>query len=378
LLAVTSLFTAAVTGSGPYETINRIHMRYYNFIFPFILIIAASEIDSSKFEFSSVTFRKALLSLAVGCVGVYAIAHAYSSFSPGLVDSPEIRGITYERNVFYLLGALGIVSAFLFNINRSFGARLFVYFVMPLSIVVSAYYINMDLNQRRTADVYDKAGMFVRQTLDYDERSKLQVITPEPASLSRTLFYIDNPNTMKLEMAPDKIDLSKIDKKANWILLVGNYSVSSLKGFRISVNGYSLVRMIDKISIDFKRENWPGIVAVATGLSGVENWGSWSVSKEVNLNMAATLPKRFNLHLTAHAFGPNIGKSFYVRIGSEEKEFSLTGDPQIITMQFDNVVDETIIGIVVPNPASPKELGLGADARKLGIGLIELRIEPLK
>jgi phosphoglycerol transferase len=377
LIAVTSAFTIAVIGTGPYEVINRVHMRYYNFIFPLFLIIASSEITLNDFNFRSVTFVKVLSSLAAGAVGVYAISHTYSSFSPNFVDCPEIRGLTCNKYIFYFLGSLGIASAVLFNLNRSLGAKLFLYLVMPLSIFTSSLFITVELNHHRAADVYDKSGMFAHQTLAPNELSKLQVVGPEPSGLYKTLFHIDNPQALILELSPEHFDRSKIDKKAEWLLVVGNYPISSLPGLKINLDGYSLVRLTGSNSADFRKgANWPSVLTETTGLSSPESWGTWSDAKEVHLSLPFILPERFKLHLTAQAFKPNVGQPFHLRLGAQERVFTLTDTPQVITLQFDHVEDSETIVITVPRPISPKELGLGSDTRKLGIGLIMLQIEP--
>jgi phosphoglycerol transferase len=45
LIAVVSIFTASIAGTGPYETIARLHMRYYDFALPLLIVIAASQLS---------------------------------------------------------------------------------------------------------------------------------------------------------------------------------------------------------------------------------------------------------------------------------------------------------------------------------------------
>ena len=51
--------------------------------------------------------------------------------------------------------------------------------------------------------------------------------------------------------------------------------------------------------------------------------------------------------------------------------------PEEILLEFSNPKRSKFIKIDIPSAISPKELGLSDDARSLGIGLIELRINPL-
>jgi phosphoglycerol transferase len=45
LIVVVSIFTASIAGTGPYETIARLHMRYHDFALPLLVVIAASQLS---------------------------------------------------------------------------------------------------------------------------------------------------------------------------------------------------------------------------------------------------------------------------------------------------------------------------------------------
>jgi phosphoglycerol transferase len=47
LVAVTVLFTLSVAGTSPYESVARLHMRYYNFAFPLFLILVAAQTQTA-------------------------------------------------------------------------------------------------------------------------------------------------------------------------------------------------------------------------------------------------------------------------------------------------------------------------------------------
>ena len=129
--------------------------------------------------------------------------------------------------------------------------------------------------------------------------------------------------------------------------------------------------------VDFKKSAWPGIVSSAQGLSFSESWGTWSSSGVVTLEFAKHLPEKFTVHLVAQGFGPNVGKEFVAHVGDSAVRFTLAASLGERVLEFSNPKGSKIIKIDVPSPCSPKELGLSADERTLGIGLAELRIEPL-
>ena len=130
--------------------------------------------------------------------------------------------------------------------------------------------------------------------------------------------------------------------------------------------------------IDFTRSGLPVFVEKVEGFSGEEPWGRWSDAGEspsVCLFFAAPLPDRFTLELEADAFGPNIGEDLTINIGLKTytmhiPEVHFTGSLDVV-LEGESV-DE--IEFIPPVPISPKELGLGGDGRKLGIGFIRMKI----
>lgn len=138
----------------------------------------------------------------------------------------------------------------------------------------------------------------------------------------------------------------------------------------------------------FERSSWPGAILSTAGLAAPEAWGAWSIGKVVEFEFTEALPKRFELHITGHAFAHNGGKEFIVRLGSQaEQTAGSEGGIQRFTMDavkveervliIDNPWDARALSIVVPQPVSPAEVGAVGDERKLGIAISKLQIVPL-
>jgi len=128
--------------------------------------------------------------------------------------------------------------------------------------------------------------------------------------------------------------------------------------------------------IDFTRQDLPEFVQDVTGLSGTEPWGRWSdanLASSVRIDMQNLLPNRFDLVFTARPFGPNLGQDLKVRIGTQIHHFKM----QEGMFQYRKLIDlagEKVsrIEFLPPQPISPQQLGINADSRKLGVGLIYL------
>lgn len=112
------------------------------------------------------------------------------------------------------------------------------------------------------------------------------------------------------------------------------------------------------------------------GLSHVEPWGRWSDGDQIELGLTGCLPQgRLKLMMVGHAFGPNVGLPVNVILGNKEITAAFAASDTEQSSQILNearCVDKVVIQI--PKPASPQELGQSADPRKLGLGLVVLKI----
>jgi phosphoglycerol transferase len=374
LILVTVFFTASIAGHG-YETIVRLHMRYYNFALPLLLIITASQL--SLVPTTSKLRWRLIAAFPIGMSILYAAYTRMAPYTPNYVDSPELRGFTSNPSIFYILSGLSFLALAVWFFAEKASAKLFIYLFIPLVVVFSSFYVNRDIQGFRVPNVFDKAGMFTKQYLSDEDLSRVLIVGSEPVGLFRSLFYLDNPNSeMQILPKGDGYDLSKLPASKEWVLIIGDHPLIGKPFFQLPLNGFTLARAGGTDTIDFRRASWLGIISKTRGLSGAEPWGTWSTGAVVTLEFSAPLPEKFTVHLVANAFGPNIGKEFVAHAGDQAVKFKLAGSPEERVLEFNNPEKSRTIKIDIPGPASPKELGLSADPRSLGIGLVELRIVP--
>ena len=127
--------------------------------------------------------------------------------------------------------------------------------------------------------------------------------------------------------------------------------------------------------IDFTKPGYPTFIAGATGMSHAESWGRWTEGAKTVFRFKQPLPQTFTLVIKANAFGPNIGEAIKVKIGAAQQEFNATQEEKTHRLSFAPSQPADTIEFLIPKPASPQELKLSQDPRKLGIGLISLKIE---
>lgn len=69
----------------------------------------------------------------------------------------------------------------------------------------------------------------------------------------------------------------------------------------------------------------------------------------------APLPKKFDLVITAKAYGTNASKPIPVRIGNEEQTMVLGNEVTTTTLHFDNPNSASTVVIVPPEPIATNE-----------------------
>ena len=121
----------------------------------------------------------------------------------------------------------------------------------------------------------------------------------------------------------------------------------------------------------------PDMVVGVSGLSIREQYGRWSDSDEIVIVFGKCIPsKKVKVSVSGHAFGPNAGKPFGLSIGSGHAEimFSEAGSTQEIYLDSRGGCHNKM-RLAIPNKSSPAHLGLGPDARQLGVKLSALSFE---
>lgn len=390
LLIIVPLFTASVSGSGPYETVSRLHIRYYSFTFPLFLLVAAAQLTSNG---SSIPRKwRALVGLTIAMAIIYAVKTKLLPYTPNFIDSPEIRGFTANLSVFYTLSFLSVLSLAFWVYSNRLGTKFFLYLFMPVAICFSTMYVNSDLRGQIIPDEYDNASIFSKRYFtsigmsNEDIVTKVAIVGTGPAGLFQALFHLDNSNISMegsksaMFVTPDiaTYDLSTLPLGKEWAVVIGDYPQFKNVSFQLPLNGFTLVKLLTPI--DFTKSTWPGVISKTQGLSSAESWGTWSVGDVVKFEFYSSLPEKFNVHLTAHAFGPNVGKEFVAKVGETSQKFKLGQENEEIVLTFDNIKEVTTLQLTVPTPSSPKMItdGQNGDERNLGIGLVQMKIEPLE
>ncbi len=124
----------------------------------------------------------------------------------------------------------------------------------------------------------------------------------------------------------------------------------------------------------------PASVKSFKGISRPESWGRWSnanLAPEVEIEYVEPLPPRFDVVITARAYGPNAHRPIPVRVGDQQQLLTLSEKDTTTTLHFVNPAGSRNLVIVPPEPQlTDMDNIVGQDPRKLGIGMVDLKIVP--
>lgn len=371
LVAVTALFTAMVAGGGG-ESGVRLHMRYYDFALPLMLMLAGAQLAAPR---PGVGWRGRLLVALPLLLATWAASqYLVPAYTPNYIDSPALFGMVRDDEGYRWLAGLGAAALLLWIVNTRHAARCFVYLVTPVALVVSGDNLNQYNRMAQRPDAYVQAGQFAHHYLTPAEIKRLTIVGADMGSLLKSRFFVDSTDAAVLQLAPGQpIALASLAHQNGWLLVVGDYPLPEGAVRHSGFRGYTLARVKPPAEARVHQFSEAEDDSLhSTGLSGMEDWGRWSEGERVTLRFAQPLPKELLLRLDVAAYGPNANLDFEVTAGGQTVPLRADGAHGKKELRFSTDGTAREITIKIPKPTSPQELGNGGDQRKLGIGLYSL------
>jgi phosphoglycerol transferase len=376
---MTVLFTASIAATGPSEVL-RLHLRYYNFVFPLLLIIAAAAIGQppaakrNPLAWAIAALVAIVLVLAVIKLPLYLLS---------TVDGPDIESLKIATASGKIVVAIDLLALFLWARASRLAAPLFLFVAVPLMTALGLSTTSHYLHVLEQSPAPDKAGKFAHHYVPKAEQGQITVAATDIVPVMRAQFYIDNPDVAMLELPKDgPIEQYQMPVRNKWLLVIGNHALPAGIKPVAATDDYALVKMnVDRRPLGLTRFSEPlhgGLVSSVDGLSVVEPWGRWSEAKQVVLHFSQPLPKHASVVLKAQAFGPNADLPFVMRVGDQEQRFRVPTTGQDIALPFVTDGAQRSLTIEVPQPTMPRDVGPSTDVRKLGIGLMEIEVSALE
>jgi phosphoglycerol transferase len=372
---MTVMFTASISDVAPTEVL-RLHLRYYSFVFPLLLAVAAAAVGAPRAEAPPARAWPVALLLA----GVLACAvWKLPGYATNAVDGPEIHAVGIDRLPGRIAVGIELLVLLLWARGSRLAAPLFLFVAVPWMTVqgvlgTGAYLRNIDPNSQP-----DAAGKFAHHYVPAAERNQITVVGNDVLQVMRAQFHVDAPDTGMVDLPPDTpLQPYHMPLRNKWLLVIGHHPLPPGVQPEVATAGYTLARMDTRRRVigvtRFKQPLPSGPVEAAEGLSHLESWGRWSEAKRIVLRFSRPLPEHVNVVIKAQAFGPNTGLPFTMRIGGEEQSFRVHDLPQDVTLRFSTDGRQRSLEIEVPKPTAPHDVSPSIDTRLLGLGLTDIEI----
>jgi hypothetical protein len=126
--------------------------------------------------------------------------------------------------------------------------------------------------------------------------------------------------------------------------------------------------------VQFSQPEKANFISEIEGLYNSESWGRWSDGDQVVFRFNRPLPEHFTLVIVMHAYRPNIGAPITVTAGTVQATFTAQAQPQTYALNFNLTEPTDTLTFTVPEPVRPRDLGIGEDERRLGLGFGALQI----
>jgi phosphoglycerol transferase len=371
-----AVYTASIAGAGPREVL-RLHLRYYDFVFPLLLVIAAAAIGVPARDGAAPRLRWALAAL-LGVVLLLA-GRLLPLYAMNLTDGPDIATLELGDALGWRVIGFDLLILALWAQGNRLAAPLFLFLAVPLMT-----WLAQDASRTYLATLNQdpppaRAGRLAHRHVPPEEHGSITVAGTDIAQIMRAQFSIDLGETGMLDLLPDApIEPYQIPLHQKWLLVFGKHKLPD--GFQpfIATEDYALVKIARRwhsLGVTDVTKALPnGPVADIEGLSHLESWGRWSDGKHVVLHLRAPLPAKAVLILKAQAYGPNAGLPFTLHVGGQEQRFLITAAPQSIALPLTTDGAQRTVVIDVPRPTAPNAVGPSIDFRELGVGLSGVEI----
>jgi phosphoglycerol transferase len=174
---------------------NRIHLRYYSFMFPFFFIIAFKHFNAALVQMrSTITLIAIILVAILGFMLPYL--HSLNQFlypyAIIVTDIPEIFLLIQYNYLLYLVVLLSVVSLIVWIRKPSTASRLYMFGFLPLFLAIT-WFTNFKVNDSRYKEQSsDIAGNYIRKNLSPVSQDSLLVIGYMKNNNERALMYSDS------------------------------------------------------------------------------------------------------------------------------------------------------------------------------------------
>ena len=378
LALMTVKFSVDVSGFGPYESIERLHGRYYGFVLPLLLVAAAGAVPAERVQWSQ---RLRVLGLiALLAISVVVIRSVQPQ---GWADFPESYAITSRPWVLWVAVAGSLLAAAC-ALRRPVQAW-HVYLVC-FALVSAVTRLDLWQLQRHMPIVdEDRAGQLMRATLTGQDRDAVMIFARGvDARPFRLAFYLMSRAKFGVTGDADRVDCAAIPTNTVLVATLDPVDVACDFVRTASVGQVDLFRRGRPAGDDLLGGDVHGTEVWLTrahrdaystwGFHRAEVWGSWTAAPNAGVVLPQPVTGCVDVVVKGHAFGPNIGRDITARLGDEEARLAFAAEDAKVTARYRLTRPARSLEFSGMSPRSPVEAGVSQDGRPLGLGVVAVGV----
>lgn len=239
VLAITIIFSAVAVDAGPYESIQRLSVRYYSFLFPFGYLYALARLTHLP-SVSSWSARDALPPIVMLILSGASLVLMPRFFTPIINESPELWLLTSSSLGRVIVSLACLLPLAVLVLRPAFATRAYAAALLVVSgtwLVASSH----GLRYHKSPSPFDAAGRHAALFLG-EQRRDIAIVGNDMAQLYRAAFHINalGPDVVQINGVPDDPAWSHIRSKP-WTLLIGADALRLAPAGTAAPSGFALV-----------------------------------------------------------------------------------------------------------------------------------------
>lgn len=223
LVAVSAVFVS-VSGSFGEILQNRVMIRYYEYLVPFLPLAVLIGFKSAK-EISKVTRW-----VTVGLVAIWlGVSLPYlSTLVPGMFTDSSLMAAAIKSGIsLWVFAAISFGVIIFWAVKPLQGDKAWLYGVAPAVVLLYAIssYANMTIISSIVGP-YTTASRFAHDNLTFEQRQKLMVVGITNQNVQAAQLWIDAPkSTGKTVPDGSNVNINDFPEETRYLLIVGNLTI---------------------------------------------------------------------------------------------------------------------------------------------------------
>ena len=351
MIPVVALFAALVTIGGDDHS-QRLLLRYYEFLVPFIAITSIAAFQQFKIKSGALIATTAVIGLSA----VLVAAAGFETLEDQVSDSGFASTVLKESWLAWLFVAvlvIAVVSAIV-SAKTAMPALASAFVVVMTVGGVTAHASQNQINGDVVAS--DLAGIFVRDELNEIPGENIWVIGSNKQLTLASMFWMDKPDLKYATFQPGStVAQSQIPAGVTHVVQFGGVDLEAETNREIRTANFT-VSYLKSNELLFARDNFTDSI---TNVSSTDNAVVWIGETNTTITFDEPLPANASISLEIVVGAGNGGQEHTFSLGESSVSGTVPDQGQAVNidLQFDNASAEQELSIDVPS-ASPKALGL--------------------